>query len=226
MDQVPFYLSLSFIALVVFTLITFFNASGKNKGALMVVLAFALAQALLSQRGFFLDSDAIPPRLLFILLPTVTIIVLAFITRAGKRLIVNFDLEQYTYLHTVRVGVEIVLFYLFVYQLVPESMTFSGRNFDILAGLTAPIMGYWGFRKSKISKRWLLIWNWVCLALVCQVMITGILSVPSPIQQLSFDAPNTGVLHFPFVWLPGIIVPIVIFGHLVTIKRLSKSDTT
>jgi len=170
-----------------------------------------------------LDTDAFPPRIMFILLPSVVCILIAFLTKSGKRLIANFNLETYTYLHSVRIGVEIVLYYLFVYHLVPESMTFSGRNFDILAGLTAPFIAYFGWNKGKISKRWLLIWNWVCLLMVSQVVITGIFSAPSPFQQLAFDMPNTGILHFPFVWLPGIIVPVVIFGHIVAIKRLSQN---
>ena len=108
-------------------------------------------------------------------------------------------MEQYAYLHTVRVGVEIVLYYLFIYSLIPESMTFSGRNFDILAGLTAPFVAYYGYNKGKLSDTFLLVWNWVCLILVSQVVITGILSAPTPFQQLSLNEPNTGILYFPFV---------------------------
>ncbi len=223
MELVPFYISLGFIGLTVYTIAMCYRASNKNKGATLIVLGLALVQAVLSQRGFFLAKDAMPPRIMFILLPSVVCIVLAFVTKSGQRLINSFNLQTYSYLHTVRVGVEVVLYYLFLYQLVPESMTFSDRNFDIVAGLTAPFVAYFGFKKGRIGKRGLLVWNWICLLLVCQVVIAGIFSVPSPFQLLSFETPNTGILHFPFVWLPGIIVPVVIFGHIVTIKRLSQN---
>lgn len=221
-EQVPFYISLSFIAITLFTLVAFYRASNKNKGVLLIVLVLALVQAVLSQNGFYLVTDAMPPRLLFILFPSVVLILIAFFTTAGKRLIQSFNMEQYTYLHSVRIGVEIVLYYLFIYALIPESMTFSGRNFDILAGLTAPLVAYFGINKGKMSDLQLLIWNWVCLILVSQVVITGILSAPTPFQQLSLNQPNTGILYFPFIWLPGIVVPLVMFGHMVAINRLNQ----
>jgi hypothetical protein len=221
MDQVPFYISFSFIALVVYTLVMFFKASGKNKGLLLIVLVLALVQAMLSQRGFFLITDTMPPRLLLLLIPSVVLIVLLFITKSGKRVVASFNLETLTYLHAVRIGVEIILFYLFIYRLIPESMTFAGRNFDVIAGLTAPIIAYFGFNQSKISKKWLIVWNVVCLLLVLQVMITGIFSIPTSFQVFTDGLPNMGVLYFPFVWLPGLIVPIAVLGHLVAIKRLT-----
>ena len=221
MELVPFYISLGFIGLTFFTVMMFYKASCKNRGVMLIVLSVALFQAVLSQRGFFLNSEAMPPRIMFIMLPSLILIIAAFFTKSGKRLIATLDIRVYTYLQTVRVGVEIVLYYLFLYQLIPESMTFAGRNFDILAGLTAPLIVYLVFTKSAMGRRGFLIWNWISLILVCQVVITGIFSAPSPFQQLAFDQPNIGILYFPFVWLPGIIVPIVIFGHLVTIKRLA-----
>ena len=221
-ELVPFYISLSFIAITLFTIIAFYRATNRNKGVLLIVLVLALIQAVLSQRGFYLVTNAISPRLVFILLPNVVLILLAFFTKAGKKAINSFNMEQYAYLHTVRVGVEIVLYYLFIYSLIPESMTFSGRNFDILAGLTAPFVAYYGYNKGKLSDTFLLVWNWVCLILVSQVVITGILSAPTPFQQLSLNEPNTGILYFPFVWLPGIVVPLVMLGHMVAIKKLNQ----
>lgn len=221
-ELVPFYISLSFIAITVFTIIAFYRATNKNKGVLLIVLVLALVQAVLSQKGFYLVTDAIPPRLVFILIPTIVLILMAFYSKAGKKAIQGFNMEQYTYLHTVRVGVEIILYYLFIYSLIPESMTFSGRNFDILAGLTAPFVAYFGYKKGKLSDTFLLVWNWVCLILVSQVVITGILSAPTPFQQLSLNEPNTGILYFPFVWLPGIVVPLVMLGHMVAIKKLNQ----
>lgn len=183
----------------------------------------AFIQAVLSLKGFFLVTDAIPPRLFFIIGPPLLLIVLAFTTNKGKVFINQIDLKVYTYLHTIRVGVEIVLLSLFIQKLIPQSMTFEGRNFDILSGITAPLIAYFGFHRNRLDKKILLIWNVICLLLVLQVVITGILSAPTPFQKLSFDQPNVAVLYFPIVWLPGIVVPIVIFGHLVALKRLYVS---
>jgi heme/copper-type cytochrome/quinol oxidase subunit 4 len=223
MDQLPQYVSFVFIALTVFSVWMFFRSTGRNKGAITIVLFVALVQAILSQQGFYMKMDGMPPRILTMLLPTVFIILYAFYSTRGKEFIKRINMERYTYLHTVRIGVEIVLLWLFMARLMPGSMTFEGRNFDILSGITAPFIAYFGYKKGKIGKKGLLAWNVICLLLVLQVVITGILSAPTAFQQLSFDQPNIGITYFPFVWLPAIIVPLVVFGHLVAIQRLIRS---
>jgi hypothetical protein len=180
----------------------------------------AILQAALSIKGFFLITDTFPPRLFLIIGPPLLLILLAFTTERGRTFVSTIDLKVYTYLHTIRIGVEIVLLWLFMQKLIPQSMTFEGRNFDILSGITAPLIAYFGFQTNKLNKRVLLGWNVICLILVLQVVITGVLSAPTVFQKFSFDQPNWAVLYFPFVWLPGIVVPIVIFGHLVAIRRL------
>jgi hypothetical protein len=203
------------------TVILFFIAVRKHKIAWGFVLAILGIQGILAYQNFYLESpDTLPPRVALLAFPSFFLMLLAFFTEKGKAIIATIDLAVYTYLHTVRIVVEIGLFLLFKAQLLPQSMTFEGRNFDILAGLSAPLVAFFFFSQKAISKQMLLIWNVLCLLLVLQVVTTGILAVPSPFQQLDFGQPNVAVLRFPFVWLPSVIVPIVIFGHLVSIKRL------
>jgi len=103
-------------------------------------------------------------------------------------------------------------------------MTFEGRNFDILAGLSTPFIAYFGFTKKTIGRKFLLAWNIICLLLLLNIVVNAILSAPFVFQQFAFDQPNIAILYFPFVWLPGFIVPVVLFSHLVLIRRLSKSN--
>jgi hypothetical protein len=63
-------------------------------------------------------------------------------------------------------------------------------------------------------------WNILCLGFLLNIVISAILSAPYPFQQLAFDQPNIGVLYFPFVWLPGCIVPLVFLSHVVAIRRV------
>jgi hypothetical protein len=101
-------------------------------------------------------------------------------------------------------------------------MTFEGRNFDILAGITAPFVAYVGITKGKLNKSVLLIWNILCLGLLLNIVINALLSAPSPIQQFAFDQPNVAILNFPYSWLPTCIVPIVLFAHLAAIRQLTR----
>lgn len=181
------------------------------------------------QAGFSLKNiynsgpNTFPPKImLFGIFPALVIIILLFITKSGRSFIDSLPLKNLTYLHVVRIAVEIVLYWLFVYKAIPQLMTFEGRNFDILAGITAPLIAYFGFTKSKLNRQFILVWNFICLGLLINIVMNAVFSIPSPIQKFAFDQPNIAVLHFPFSWLPVFIVPVVLFSHLVSIRQLLK----
>jgi hypothetical protein len=102
----------------------------------------------------------------------------------------------------------------------PQIMTFEGYNFDIIAGLSAPLIAYFGIAKKKMNRRLLLVWNIFSLLLLLNIGCITILSAPFPFQQLGFDQPNIAIFYFPFILLPTVIVPIVLFAHLVSIVNL------
>jgi cytochrome c biogenesis factor len=68
----------------------------------------------------------------------------------------------------------------------------------------------------------ILAWNLICLGLLLNVVITGVLSSPLPFQQFNFDKPNIGMPYFPYVFIPGVVVQLVFFSHLTEIRRLWK----
>ncbi len=113
-----------------------------------------------------------------------------------------------------------VLYWLFIGGLVPEVMTFEGRNFDIVSGLTAPFAYWLGFRRGRTNLALLIAWNIFALLLLINIVGTAIAAFPGPMQQIAFEQPNRGILYFPFAWLPGIIVPIVLFSHLAALWQL------
>lgn len=164
-----------------------------------------------------------PPRMILLgIFPTIVFIIGIFLTTRGKAFIDQIDLHRLTYFHSIRIVVEVILALLFYQGLVSIYMTFEGTNYDILSGITAPIIAYLVFHKNN-NKKLLLWWNILCLLLLLNVVITAVFAFPSPFQRLAFDQPNIAVLYFPFNLLPTFIVPTVIFGHLVAIKRLLKS---
>lgn len=224
MENIPLIIQISFVLITILTIGLFYQASRNNKPLLGLLIFLAIIQGVLAYTGFYTTFPLPVPRMATILAPAIMLMVFGFTTQKGRSIIDQFDMTSYTYLHTIRVFVEFVLLGLFLYHTIPQSMTFEGRNFDILSGLTAPLIAYFGFQKKKISRFFLVFWNIACLLLVLQVVTTGILSVPTTFQQLSFDQPNIAVLYFPFIWLPGIVVPIVIFGHLVSLRKLLKSQ--
>lgn len=222
MEQVaPYYVSWLFIVTTLFTIWFFYKASN-SKLAVFLLLAWVAIQAIVTQSNFYLNTSSLPPRFLLLVGPPLLLIIFMFNSGNGKTFIDSLDTTWLTYLHVVRVPVEITLYFLFISSLVPELMTFEGRNFDILSGLTAPLIAYFGYNHKKLSKTLLLAWNFLCMALLVNIVTTAVLSAPFPFQQLAFDQPNVGVFYFPFSWLPGVVVPLVLFSHLVCIRQLLR----
>lgn len=193
----------------------------KHRIVALLVFVWLSIQAVISLRGVYSSfPKAIPPTIvLFGILPMLIAILFMLLSPSGKRLINTLSLKKLTYLHIIRIPVEIGLYYLFLEKAIPQSMTFDGQNFDVIAGITAPFVAYYS---DKIGRKGLLIWNFVCLALLLNIVVTAFLSAPSPFQQLAFDQPNIAILYFPFSWLPTFIVPVVLFAHLASIRKLLK----
>ena len=99
-------------------------------------------------------------------------------------------------------------------------MTFAGGNYDILIGLSAPVVAYYCFNKKSWSPRVALLWNFAGLLLLANIVAIAILSTPYPFRHFMNEPANTIVFYFPFVWLPSVLVPFALLLHLLSIKRL------
>lgn len=231
-ENLPAYISITFI-LTTFLTVGFFLFAIKQtvfdtvaaKTFVFLIGFWLILQAILSLGGFYLVTDVVPPRLMLTgFFPALSLILLYFIF-ARKSFIEPLPLKILTLLHIIRVPVEIVLYWLSEAKLVPELMTFEGRNFDILSGLTAPLIYWLAFRNGKINRRLLIIWNITALGLLVNIVTNAILSFPFPFQQFAFDQPNRAILYFPYIWLPTVVVPIVFFSHLISLWQLFYSKT-
>lgn len=226
METLPLSVSILFGGTTLLTIFLFYRATRNSTAAILLIMLWLIAQSIVSMSGFYTYTDSLPPRFLFLIVPPMLLILLMFITNSGKRYIDKLDIKALTLLHSIRVPVEIVLYFLAVNKAIPEIMTFEGRNLDILSGITAPVIYYFGFVNKRINKTILLLWNFACLALLVNIVTTAILCAPTPFQQFAFEQPNIAILYFPFVWLPCCVVPLVLFAHLVTIRKLLLYGTT
>ena len=228
-ESLPSHIYVVFILSTVFCvgcLFYAFNQILQTRRSLIVligvILLWMLFQSILTLNQFYLDFESIPPRFMAATVSPLIFIIAVF-SLPSRKLVLELPLQILTFLHVVRIPVELVLLWLHQYGQVPELMTFEGRNFDILSGLTAPLVAIFAFREGTPNRGILLIWNLLALGLLLNIVIHAILTIPSVIQQLAFDQPNRGVLYFPFIWLPSVIVPIVLFSHLASIGQLLKT---
>jgi hypothetical protein len=228
-EGAPAYISPVFI-LTTFTGVGFLFYAVKKSGVesfpaklLLFLVAFWMVfQMSFALGGFYQVTDVLPPRIFaFGALPAFALIILYFVI--FRRVFVEkLPLKILTLVHVIRIPVEIVLLWLFQIGMVPQAMTFEGWNFDILSGITAPIVYLLAFRGGRVNRPLLVIWNVAALLLLANIVTIAILSFPSPMQQIAFEQPNRAVMYFPYVWLPAIVVPIVLFSHLASLWKLYR----
>ena len=220
MQHVSLSLQLAFGLISLATVYWFYVASNKSKIFLLIAFLWMSFQMILGLTEFYLDGLSLPPRFLLLLLPPILLAIAMFTTKKGKIFIETLYLKQLTLIQTIRAGLEIILFDLYLAKAVPEIMTFEGRNFDIISGLTAPVVYYYGFIKKSMNRTAMITWNVISLALALNIVFTAILSAQTPFQQFGFEQPNIAVAYFPFNWLPSVVVPILLFSQLVSIRQL------
>jgi hypothetical protein len=106
--------------------------------------------------------------------------------------------------------------------IMPEQMSYTGRNVDIVTGISAIIVAALTYRGGARPLAW--VWNVAGLVLVLNVTTVAILSTPR-FAYFGNDRLNTWVADPPFVWLPAVMVLVAIAGHLVIFRALAGAGS-
>jgi len=235
MPYIPLHISALFIALVfgiAFLIIIAVQASGRslnlpfeelrnnNAATIIVLLVWLMFTLIIGVSGFLDDFTSVPPKILLILLPPFIFILVIFWSKQFHDLCEPLDNFWFIYPQSFRILMEFILWLLYRYGVIPVQMTFAGRNFDILVGLSAPIVAYYCFNRKSWSPKIALVWNFVGLALLINIVVISILSTPYPLRKFMNEPANMIAFHFPFVWLPAVVVPFAFLLHLLSIRRL------
>lgn len=199
------------------------TASAQPRRVLAVVMgasAWLVFTGVLAQVGFFADFDALPPRLLVVLLPVLVGPVWLAKSALGTRLMREIPIAALVGFHAFRLPLELVMHQAALEETMPKQMTYTGWNFDIVTGASAIIVAL--LAAGGHAPRWLLVtWNALGSLLLLVVVVIALASLPlfhafgtEPAQL------NTWVAYFPFVWLPAALVSSAVLGHALLWRRL------
>jgi hypothetical protein len=190
------------------------------------MVAWLALLAVMAQSGFFLHFDVLPPRLAFAVLPPLLLIL--YLAGSGRvtHLLAALPATWLLAAQVFRVAVEVVLWLLFLAGRVPVQMTFEGLNFDILAGLTGPLVALYLVRNPHRKTAVGVVWNILGLALLLNIVTIALLSAPSPFRLFMNEPANTIVAQWPFIWLPGFVVPMAFLLHVFSLKQLMAGSGT
>lgn len=221
LPTVPLSLCLFFSLATALAVGLFYEAAGRSRRGLGLLLAVLLVQGALALGGFYSHhvATSLPPRLALALGPPLLLLLSRVATVRGRAYLASLRLDKLTLVHMVRLPVELALYSLYMHGVVPRVMTFEGHNYDIIMGLSTPLV-YYLLRRRVLGRRTLLAWNGLGLALLTNIVATAVLSVPTPWQCFGFEQPNVAILYFPFIWLPAVVVPLVLLAHVAALWQL------
>jgi len=187
-----------------------------------VALGFAAWIALvlsLAGAGVLARFDAKPPPMFLVLGGAVLLLVGSTRGPGASRLLEHTPRAWPIALQTLRVPIELMLFGLYAAGRFPVHLTLEGRNLDMLVGLSAPVVAYL-VHTRRLGPLPLLAWNVVSLGFLANIVGMAITTLPGPLHLAWPGVSNVVVTEVPFVLLPAVLVPMALFGHVLSLRQL------
>ena len=182
--------------------------------------AFLAYSALLALSGLLTRTDLKPAPMLLLFLPLFGLSVGFAFSGLGKRLAHATPLHWLVGLHAFRLPLELVMHVAAREHVMPEQMTFTGWNFDIVSGLSATALCLF-LQHAPQARAWALAFNVLGSCLLLAVVAIALASLPM-FHRFGAEPEklNTWVAYFPYVWLPAGLVSAALIGHLLLWRRL------
>jgi hypothetical protein len=197
--------------------------AAKSKQLGVGLLAWLAITGVAGWLGLVRDFQRLPPKMFVLLLVAVVLTVVTALSRIGSRLAAEAGIVWLVGVQAFRIAVEIFLDWGHRVDLVPVQMTFEGRNWDVVSGVSAAGIA-WLAAKERAPGWMILLWNCVGLALLLNIVAIAILSMPTPLRRFHNEPANSFVAYFPYIWLPAFLVQVALFGHLLVFRWLRQGQ--
>ncbi len=184
------------------------------------LICWLLLTGLVSLTGFFTNFEELPPRIALAMLPPIFLTLYLLFSKRFTPFLELVPESWFVYLQSFRFPLEVILWLGFLGGSVPFQMTFEGFNFDIIVGLTAYIAGFVFFARNRYRRFEAIIWNIFGLVLLVNIVTIAVVSTPSPLRIFMNEPANRILAYFPFIWVPGFLVPLAFALHVFSLKQL------
>lgn len=178
---------------------------------------YATAVTVLAALGFF-NVVTMPPRFLLIFLPMLFVVVI--LARAGRTGALSFlsfvPPALLTGIHVYRLFIELVFLQFAREGLVPEVLSFQGRNPDLFIGVLALPVAFLFWKRRRLSRIAGIGFNVLGLVSLLNIFSLAIRSLPSAFRVYP-------VLYLP-TYFPGILIVFLasaaVFLHVLSLRQL------
>jgi hypothetical protein len=193
--------------------------------AVLATAAWVAAFGLAAGSGLLSRADLRPPPMALMIVAIIGGALLFGLSRFGERVAIAVPLCALVGFHAFRFPLELVMHQAASAGVMPRQLTFGegGFNYDIVTGATAIVVA--GLLAFGRAPRALVIgWNVMGLGFLVVIACVAVATAPF-VRAFGPDSVNTWVTYVPFVWLPGILVPAAIAGHVVALRGAMRAPT-
>jgi hypothetical protein len=188
------------------------------------LVAFALSILLTAQHfaavyGLLLNFDRFPPPLLLVVVGMTAVTVAFAFSKTGSQLARQTSFAALVGSQAFRLPLELVMHKAAMEGVMPLQMSYSGNNLDILTGPSALVLSIL-LAMGKVPIPVVRLWNAAGFVLLVNIVSIAILSLPM-FAAFGTDRVNTWVAYPIIVWLPGVLVPAALLGHLLIWRKLA-----
>lgn len=199
------------------------RATRQGLFAALLSAAWIGATGVAAHRGVLHFSP--PPTMLVAIVVSLALAIGLALSPVGGRFARSLPLTALVGFQGFRILVELLLHRAYEEGLMPVQMSYTGRNFDIVTGITAVALGAW-LATGRRSPRLVAAWNILGLLLLANVLVIAMLSAPTPLRVFMNEPSNVWITHAPWVWLPSVMVVAAVFGHVVVFRALVVRTNT
>lgn len=213
----PSLFSLIFFVLILISVISAFSWAVRSFRITTGALAWLSLISCIVLTGVIQESPM--PRLM-IFFAGINIVSAAFaFSHVGKRLALTIPIYLLVAFQAFRFPLELVLHSWSEQGTIPSTMTWTGANFDIIAGTLALVS------IPLVKKNTKLAWipNLVGFGLLLNVMRVAILSSPLPFSW-DVNPPLQLGFYFPYVLIVPVCIGGALIGHIVLTRALLRKN--
>lgn len=203
------------------------GAHNNSKSPIQLVITFLLVVAAwvtivytMAKSGFISDFSSLPPRMVLVIIPPLIGIIILTRSKHVTSFLERVNFQDMMYIQAFRIPVEIFLWWLFLDGKITERMSFEGSNFDVLVGITGPIMAFVCFGQGRYLRKVAIVWNILGLILLANIVVISVLTFPTPFQVFQSGFEVTVMTTWPTVLLPAVLVPLAYYMHALSLKKL------
>jgi len=188
----------------------------------VLLVGWFSATLLLSWFEFYRGASSRVPTIQYgLLIPIIVGVTLAWKWKMLGRIIEAVPQEWIVGVQFYR-ALGLMFLVLFAAGRLPAVFALPAGIGDVIVGLVAPVIGIAYARNPHKAAGLVRSWNLFGIVDLIVAVGTGLLTSPSPVQMLAFDAPNELISAYPLVMVPVFLVPLSILLHLASLKKLRR----